>query len=210
MSVEFIEPWGNNLAVVNSDKTRDIYIPSVSGRWIPTEAVATTAQGNGGSGAINTGTPTSTPAGSVAAPIDDYPWPNAPQNALSPLRYSFRDCTDFVAWRINRDNGVTSAPWKWTWGNLRYQGPGGNGDAIGWRGDWQLFGWPVDITPVAGCIGWLGSSAGAYGHVYYVQSISGSNMVVEQYNWGGTQAYSTATWPIPAIDSSHSFLKMPS
>ena len=40
---------------------------------------------------------------------DDY------GGGLSPLRYYYRECVDFVAWRLNRDAGVTSAPWKWDW-----------------------------------------------------------------------------------------------
>jgi len=130
---------------------------------------------------------------------NDYPWPNAPVNGLSPLRYSYRDCVDFVAWRINRDAGVTKAPWKYTWANLRKT----NGNAIGWKHDWELAGRATGITPVPGAIAWFGSSAGAYGHVAYVQSVDTTNKTVhlEEYNWGANQAYHTRTIKWSSVDS---------
>lgn len=206
-SITNIRQVGNSLHAVYSDGTSRWFRPTGSGVFIPGphEDAPAVPQGAGDTGSGNTGPINSTPPGSVVAPIDDYPWPNAPVNDFSPLRYSYRDCTDFVAWRINRDAGVTHAPWKWTWGNLRIT----NGDAIGWRPDWIRHGWAVDVPCAAGVIGWYGTSAGAFGHVFYVQSVSGGNMVIEQYNWGGTQKYSTFSVPIPTIDSSHSFLAMP-
>jgi hypothetical protein len=51
----------------------------------------------------------------VKAEGDDYPWwdqvPDDYGGGLSPLRYYYRECVDFVAWRLNRDAGVTSAAW---------------------------------------------------------------------------------------------------
>jgi surface antigen len=124
------------------------------------------------------------------AAADDYPWPNDAINTLSPLRYDYRECVDFVAWRMNRDIGVTHAPWRWDWTNLS---PNGNGDAIAWRGNWQANGWKVDIAPVPGAVAWYGTSAGALGHVAQVQAVSGGNVVLEEYNWGGTHNYDKRT-----------------
>lgn len=208
-TISSLQPYGSSIVAQLSDGQQQTFIPSAGGIYIPLTQINYVATGAGESGSIDTGGGTSTPPGNIAAPVDDYPWPNAPQDALSPLRYSYRDCTDFVAWRINRDAGVTAAPWKWTWGNLRWQGAGGDGDAIGWRADWIRYGRAVDIPCAPGVIGWYGTSAGVYGHVYYVQAVSGGMMTIEEYNWGGTQAYDTRTISIPAIDSSHSFLAMP-
>ena len=65
---------------------------------------------------------------------DDYPWwnetPDDYGGGLSPLRYYYRECVDFVAWRLNRDAGVTSAPWRWDWGNLA------SGSAYAWADEW--------------------------------------------------------------------------
>lgn len=205
-SITNLRQVGDRILATYSDSTYRWFNPTAAGVWLPGghNAAPVVPQGGGGTGVDNSGGG-GQPPGNVQAPKDDYPYPHAPVDALSPFRYSYRDCTDFVAWRINRDDGDTSAPWKWTWGNLRVT----NGDAIGWRGDWIRHGWKVDIPAAPGVIGWLGTSAGAFGHVYYVQSVNNGMMVVEEYNWGGTQAYNTRTVPVPTIDSSHSFLSMP-
>lgn len=201
-----LRPVGDRLLATYTDGTKQWFTPTGTGLFTPGghDSNPVVSQGAGGTGVDNSGGGGGQP-GSVQAPTDDYPYPHAPVDALSPFRYSYRDCTDFVAWRINRDNGVTKAPWKWTWGNLRVT----NGDAIGWRPDWIKHGWKVDIPAAAGVIGWLGTSAGAFGHVYYVQAVSNGIMTVEEYNWGGNQAYNTRKVSVPAIDSSHSFLSMP-
>ena len=38
-----------------------------------------------------------------------YTWTNAAGNDLSPLRFAYRNCTDYAAWEINEELGVTSA-----------------------------------------------------------------------------------------------------
>lgn len=169
----------NQLIVALDNGTQLYCIATGRGLWLPT-GVQGVEQGAGGEagdpGDVNPTTP-----GSAAAPVDDYPWPNAPADAFSPLRYSYRDCTDFAAWRCNRDTGHPSAPWRWTWANLRLT----NGDAIGWKDDWQSHGWTVSTTPTAGMLGWYGTKAGTYGHVNYVQAVSGDGTVhLEEYNWG--------------------------
>jgi surface antigen len=134
---------------------------------------------------------------------NDYPWAKATIKTLSPLGYDYRECVDFVAWRLNRDAGVKHAPWKYTWGNLRIT----NGNAIGWKADWQKHGWKVNITPYPGCIAWFGTSAGAQGHVAYVQHVTATEVVLEDYNWGGTHIYHKHTMKRSSVDS---FLEPPS
>ena len=113
---------------------------------------------------------------------DDYPWRSS--SGLSPLRYVARQCTDFVAWRINRDAGSTSAPWKWDWGNMT---PGG-GSASAWAGAWKRNGWKTSNTPVRGAVAWFSGN-----HVAYVKSVDGKNVNLEEYNWNGSGAYHTRT-----------------
>ena len=125
----------------------------------------------------------------VRQPGDDYPWRNAGYG-LSPLSYYYRQCVDFVAWRLNRDAGVTSAPWKWTWSNLT---PGG-GDASQWKSAWQKHGWPVSKTPVVGAVAWFTGD-----HVAYVHLIQGSNVVIEEYNGESSRAYAMRTIPISSV-----------
>ncbi|QHC58138.1 CHAP domain-containing protein [Rathayibacter sp. VKM Ac-2760] len=120
---------------------------------------------------------------------DDYPWRDALTDdqggGLSPLRYYYRECVDFVAWRLNRDQGSTGAPFKWTWGNLT---PGG-GSAYAWAGQWASHGWETSSTPVPGSVAWFNGN-----HVAYVQSVNADGTVsLEEYNWGNDHAYHTRT-----------------
>jgi len=113
---------------------------------------------------------------------DDYPWRSS--SGLSPLAYVTRQCTDFVAWRLNRDAGTTSAPFKYVWSNMT---PGG-GSASAWANAWRNNGWKTSHKPVAGAVAWF------YGnHVAYVKSVNGANVTLEEYNWGGDRSYHTRT-----------------
>jgi surface antigen len=125
----------------------------------------------------------------VRAEGDDYPWPNQATDTqgggLSPLGYYYRECVDFVAWRLNRDAGSSSAPFRWTWNNLT---PGG-GNASSWASAWKSHGWATGNTPVVGAVAWF-----SYNHVAYVQSVPGDGTVVlEEYNWVGSHAYHKRT-----------------
>ncbi|ANP73710.1 hypothetical protein PA27867_2771 [Cryobacterium arcticum] len=131
----------------------------------------------------------------IRAERDDYPWPTAATDAqgggLSPLGYYYRECVDFVAWRLNRDAGSTGSPWKWTWNSMT---PGG-GDASSWANAWSAKGWPTSKTPIVGAVAWF-----TYNHVAYVQSVPGDGTVVlEEYNWMGSHAYHTRTVPISEV-----------
>lgn len=130
----------------------------------------------------------------VRAEGDDYPWPNETPDfaggGLSPLGYYYRECVDFVAWRLNRDAGATGGNWRWTWSTLT---PGG-GDASAWASAWQNHGWATSDVPVVGAVAWFD-----YNHVAYVQSVNDDGTVsLEEYNWGGSHSYNRRT--IPAGD----------
>ena len=123
----------------------------------------------------------------VQAEGDDYPWwnelPDDYGGGLSPLRYYYRECVDFVAWRLNRDAGVTSAPWKWDWSNLA------SGSAYAWADEWVNHGWPTSSTPVVGAVAWF-----PYNHVAYVQSINADGSVnIEEYNQNSDHSYHRRT-----------------
>ena len=114
---------------------------------------------------------------------DDYPWWNWATDdqggGLSPLRYYPRECVDFVAWRLNRDAGVTSAPWRWDWSNLA------SGSAYAWADEWAANGWMTSSTPVVGSVAWF-----PYNHVAYVQAVNPDGTVtLEEYNWQQSHAY---------------------
>lgn len=114
---------------------------------------------------------------------DDYPWRNS-GGGLSPLGYVERQCTDFVAWRINRDHGATSAPWRYVWANLTPNG----GSASRWASAWSSHGWKTSHTPVRGAVAYFG------GHVAYVKNVNSNGTVfLEEYNWNGSASYHTRT-----------------
>ena len=120
---------------------------------------------------------------------DDYPWfdraTDTQGGGLSPLGYYYRECVDFVAWRLNRDAGSNGSPWSWTWSNLT---PGG-GNASAWASAWSDHGWATGDTPVVGAVAWFD-----YNHVAYVQSInSDGSVMLEEYNWNSSHAYHTRT-----------------
>jgi len=114
---------------------------------------------------------------------DDYPWRNS-SGGLSPLGYVERQCTDFVAWRLNRDAGATGGSWKYVWANMT---PGG-GSASQWAAAWRNNGWKTSHTAVKGSVAWFAGN-----HVAYVKSVSGDQVNLEEYNWGGDGAYHTRT-----------------
>ena len=116
---------------------------------------------------------------------DDYPWPDAlsrPQGGgLSPLNYYYRECVDFVAWRLNRDAGSTSAPFKWNWSNLA------QGSAYSWKRSWESNGWPTSSTPVAGAVAWFPGG----NHVAYVSGVlPDGSVALEEYNYNVDHGYS--------------------
>jgi surface antigen len=108
---------------------------------------------------------------------DDYPWPaNLTRDqggGLSPLRYYYRECVDFVAWRLNRDAGSTTAPFKWDWSTLA------SGSAYAWKREWEARGWPTGSEPLPGAVAWFPGA----NHVAYVSGIlSDGSVAIEEYN----------------------------
>ncbi|AAT88685.1 conjugal plasmid transfer, ATPase [Leifsonia xyli subsp. xyli str. CTCB07] len=122
------------------------------------------------------------------AMADDYPYKGMySEDDMSPLGYAYGNCTDFVAWRINRDAGGGAAPWKLTWKDLTPQG----GNGADWGNIGNLPGWTYTRRPVPGDVisirraGVLGSSTSAVGHVGYVGAVDGSGTVtIENYGHG--------------------------
>ncbi|GAB3410176.1 hypothetical protein GCM10027515_30190 [Schumannella luteola] len=124
-------------------------------------------------------------ASGAKAQGDDYPYAtDLTRNeggGLSPFRYYYRECVDFVAWRLNRDQGVTQAPWKWDWSNLTPNG----GNASQWKSAWINHGWPTGNTPEVGAVAWFN-----YNHVAYVSGIlADGSVLLEEYNMGGKHQY---------------------
>lgn len=126
---------------------------------------------------------------------DDYPWPweatDDQGGGFSPMNYYYRECVDFVAWRLNRDAGFTG-PFKWVWSTLTPSG----GNAYNWANAWNNNGWTTSHDPIPGSVAWFTGN-----HVAYVQSVPGDGTVVlEEYNWGNDHSYHRRTVQIGSVD----------
>jgi len=136
---------------------------------------------------------------------DDYPWPyelmQGQGGGLSPLNYYYRECVDFVAWRLNRDAGSYAAPFKWVWSNLTPMG----GDGSQWEYNWEQHGWPVSNTPIKGAVAYVGGN-----HVAYVKSLNADGTItIEEYNYiHGMYGQRTLT-PASIIAAGGAFLYPP-
>ena len=94
-------------------------------------------------------------------------------------RFAYRNCTDFVAWKLDAANG-------WYVGVSM-------GHAKDW-GSWAIDAsrnYAVDMDPAPGAVAWWAANAhgmSSYGHVAWVKSVDGDNVTVEEYNnpGGGT------------------------
>jgi surface antigen len=122
---------------------------------------------------------------------DDYPWfselSNNQGGGLSPLNYFYRECVDFVAWRLNRDAGSTSAPFLYDWSDLTPNG----GNASQWASAWAAHGWETSNIPVVGSVAWFNGN-----HVAYVAAVNDDGTVtIEEYNHGSDHLYGVRTIP---------------
>jgi len=113
---------------------------------------------------------------------DDYPWPDQLSRnqggGISPLGYYYRECVDFVSWRLNRDAGAGPAgPFIFTtsWGN-----------ASSWKSAWLNNGWATGTEPKVGAVAYFPGQ----NHVAYVAGLTPDGQVaIEEYNWGGMHEY---------------------
>jgi surface antigen len=115
---------------------------------------------------------------------DDYPWyaelSDDQGGGLSPLNYYYRECVDFVAWRLNRDAGSKKAPYRYTWSTL------GAGDASSWKSAWERKNWKVSDKPKAGAVAWFSSG----NHISYVTGVlDNGDVLLEEYNYANDHRY---------------------
>jgi surface antigen len=125
---------------------------------------------------------------STAVGTNDYPWSSANMNQLSPLRFDYRNCTDYAAYEINEQMGGTTSGSgiKFDWAKIE---SGGVGDALAWKqGAINNYGAnSVNGTPAIGSIAWWAAAPAndGYGHVAIVSSVTnnGNTIVVAEYNY---------------------------
>ena len=114
------------------------------------------------------------------AGTDDYPYKNASTSATDRWNFVARQCTSFVAWRLNNDNGLAfsnsylggakSGSTAGRWSHAKYWGEVARSRGIA-----------VDMNPAVGAVAWW--STGSHGHVAWVKSVDGSNVSIEEYNY---------------------------
>lgn len=111
-----------------------------------------------------------------------YPWCMAQDTYVDPWNLYNRECVSYVAWALANRFGKNVQPWhgdgnayEWVWSAPR------------WSGAWRVY------DPQPGDVVVLPRSGGfaPVGHVMIVESVSGGNMFVSQYNFYGTGQYST-------------------
>src|SRR3954454_219192 len=127
--------------------------------------------------------------GSAASGVDDYParLKNAAQDSLvDPWQFYNRECTSFVAWRLNSENQVAFNDfWRGAhWGN-----------ASNWRAAARSLDVPVDNNPSRGAVAWweAGSAGSSRGHVAWVQTVGDGAITIEEYNYLHAGKYDTRT-----------------
>ena len=145
---------------------------------------------------------------------DDYPFPDAPippaMEQVDPWNFYCRECTSFVAWRINQlgvyfTNGMSGPNGPPTDDPPLF----GNGEH--WAEHASNLGYAVDNTPSVGAIAFFApgvSGAGDLGHVAYVAQMNGDGtLVIEEYNFNPAYGYSNPSRVIAASDVT-SFIHM--
>ncbi|MGN6723429.1 MAG: CHAP domain-containing protein [Marmoricola sp.] len=135
-----------------------------------------------------------------ATPLtNDYPayLRAQPRDALvDPWYFYSRECTSFVAWRLNNDNHL---PFSNSWGGVHW------GNAYQWAAAARALGFAVNNTPSVGSVAWwnAGSASSRFGHVAWVAKIySDHSILIEEYNYVSAGNYSqrhlypgTYSWP---------------
>lgn len=121
--------------------------------------------------------------------VDDYPdrLKYAAQDSIAdPWNFWNRECTSFVAWRLNNDAKVPFHNY--------YLGPHW-GNASNWAYAARQVGIPVDSVPNPGAVAWwaAGSAGSSRGHVAWVRSVSSTAIVIEEYNYVQRGKYSQRT-----------------
>ncbi|MCD9625250.1 CHAP domain-containing protein [Rhabdothermincola salaria] len=95
--------------------------------------------------------------------------------------FSYRNCTDYVAWKINS----LGVPFANTMGGKRF------GNATNWDDNARALGWTVSATPRARSIA---VTNGGYGHVAFVESVNADGSVnVSEYNHRSDGGFGTRT-----------------
>ena len=130
-------------------------------------------------------TPPPAPSGNPASITlrDDYPFPADSPDEVDPWAFYKRECTSFVAWRLNK---------VMSFHNTMRGGRFSN--AENWDENARAIGFKVNRKPRKGSV--MVRNSGTYGHVAMVAKVGRGRIFVEQYNAGGTHNYSKQWLPV--------------
>ena len=126
---------------------------------------------------------------SAASGVDDYParLKSAGLDALvDPWQFYNRECTSWVAWRLNSENQVAFTDY---WQGVHW------GNASNWKYAANQLNIPVDNNATRGAVAWWakGSAGSSRGHVAWVQTVSDNAITIEEYNYLRAGFYDTRT-----------------
>jgi surface antigen len=125
-----------------------------------------------------------------------YTWTDARGNGSSPLGYAYRNCTDFVAWKLSTAN---------RFGDYRDLG-----NASSWATAARARGYRVNRTPARGAVAWWGSELfHGFGHVAWVVNVYAGSVEVAEYNHDGSGSFDTRLIPTRAADAYIHFRDLP-
>ncbi|QWC83827.1 CHAP domain-containing protein [Nocardioidaceae bacterium] len=121
--------------------------------------------------------------------VDDYPsrLKNVVQDGVAdPWNFWNRECTSFVAWRLNNDKGVAFHNY--------FLGPRWS-DAGYWAGVARGLGIQVNNAPTRGAVAWWpqNSPGSTPGHVAYVMAAGAGWVKIEEYNYATRGGYGQRT-----------------
>ena len=109
---------------------------------------------------------------------NDYPYPTASPDTADPWGFYHRECTSFVAYRLNRLKGFTFSN--------RMDG-GHFGDAGNWDNNARALGFKVNNRPTVGSV--MVRDSGTWGHVAIVAKVKKHRFLVEEYNHNVDHGY---------------------
>jgi surface antigen len=99
------------------------------------------------------------------------------QSEYSSRGYAYRNCTDYVAWKIQQQFGISL--------------PTNLGSANTWGPMLKADAYHYDSMPQIGDIAAWNSGGGGFGHVAYVYDVNGGIASLDEYNVAGTGVFSS-------------------
>jgi surface antigen len=123
--------------------------------------------------------------------IPDADIPEAPKPTPTPRTQIANSNSSQISY-VQTSSGPNHFPYGWcTWWVAQKRYVPWSGNAWQWYGNAQAYGRSVGKTPVPGSI--LVTWESGYGHVAYVESVSGGSFTVSEMNYVGFGRVSTRT-----------------